>query len=150
MNKASFALNQTLVRTMNMLAVHHIMHCVADIIQFWQLDAKQACLLLGDVPIELWTPLSTKDPKARFSAHPSILERMELIISIHHTLNMLIPNQQQIEWIKRPHEVFTNRAPIDAMSLEDIEGLTFTKNYLIARNARVMSPLFDGDQPPRL
>ena len=150
MEKASFALNQTLVHAMDMLATHHMMYCVADIIEFWQLDDKQACLLLGDIPIELWTPLRNKDPKVRFSACPSILERMELIMSIHHTLNMLIPNQQQIEWIKHPHEFFTNRTPVDAMSLEDIRGLTFTRNYLIARNARVMSPLFDGDQPARL
>jgi hypothetical protein len=150
MDRASIDLSDTLVCTINTLAVHNIAHCVVDIIHFWQLKAEQACRLLGGIPSALWLPLSTKDPKARFSVHPDVFQRMELILGIHQFLNILVPNQVQIDWINRPHEAFQGHAPIDAMSLEDLNGLTFTRNYLFARNAKLMSPFCVEDHEPRL
>ena len=135
--------NKTPIRNgMGILAIYNLTYSVVDVIDFWQLSNNQARRLLGSIPVRLWKPLRAKDTLPRVLFETEWYIRMELILWIYQILKIMYCDQNQIDWIKTPNENFDDYAPIDIMSDEEIDGLVFMKDYLIAHNPTVMSPVY--------
>ena len=97
----------------------------------WQLDTAAQLNLLGLSP----TSRAMLGRYRRSTAYPAtrdVLDRIGWLLAIHKALRLLYPYNEALryDWVKRRHEAFGHRAPLEVMMEDGLIGIAKAARYL--------------------
>ena len=107
------------------------LHLVMMLFDRWQLETTAQLNLLGLSP----TSRAMLGRYRRGTSSPAtrdMLDRIGWLLAIHKALRLLYPYNDALrhDWVKRRHEAFDHRTPLEVMVDEGLIGIVKVARYL--------------------
>jgi hypothetical protein len=101
-----------------------------NIARSWDVDLKQALVLLGEPSQEIYDSWKKNPDAAQLSR--DTLERISYILGIYKALQILLPDASADKWIKKPNDaaLFAGKSALDKMLLGNVSDLYLVRQYL--------------------